>query len=224
MRTTSLIVRVFCDDGTIVPLLFKGALSSRKGDSTSAYLLPFALLEFLYYEKETRQVQTASTVSIIEDFPAIRIDYETQLLGAKFLKRAISVIKPGESYPEIFGIILALLRYWEKSQKTPDDIIWTGFLLKILTFAGFAPAIERCAICQRQLGNKNIKFSPSAGGLICNRCPSPDDAILVGENIPKFLQYMLGNSFPQYEKLNITQKSSKQSKELMEKFWIYHIA
>ncbi len=223
IRATSLIVRAFCEDGTIVSLLFKGALSSHKGDSTSKYLLPYALLEFIYYEKETRQVQTASTVSIIEDFPAARMDYETQLVGAKFLKRATSLIKQGQAYPEIFDITLALFRNWQRSKKVPDDTIWAGFLLKILTFAGFSPAIDRCAICQGQLSERNLAFSPSAGGIVCGKCQKPDDSIPISKNIFKTLQYLLGNPFPKYDKANITPQEQAKIKELMEKFWLYHI-
>ncbi|RKZ32924.1 DNA repair protein RecO [bacterium] len=222
IRGSSLIVQVLMENGYIVPLIFKGALSSRRKESSSAYLFPFAILEFVYYEKETRQVQTASSVSLVEDFPEVRIDFDTQTKAVEFLRKGVYLIKPGQSCPEIFDILIALYRNWSIVRALDENLLWAGFLLKILTFSGFAPAMNRCASCQGQLIG-NVKFSPSQGGLICGECDSPTDAQKIEPKTVDILQFLLAKPFRSYDKLKCEPNRAKSLRNMIEKFWIYHI-
>jgi len=223
IQSSSLIAQIFLENGSIVPLIFKGALRSGKSAPAAAYLIPFAILEFVYYEKETRQVQTASSVSVVEDFPEIRRDYETQLKAVQYVKRATSLIKPGQSCPELFDITSALFKNWQQVQKLDEEIVISGFLLKIMTFAGFGPVVAGCASCRGQLTKKDIQFSPTSGGFICGQCESPENAFPVSPQIPKLFQSLLARPIPAYDKLKFTKSQASLVLMLIEKFWAYHI-
>ena len=221
-QESSLIMRALLENGSIVSLMFKGALRSKT--RVSAHLLPFALLEFVYYEKPGRAIHTASEVAVIEDFSANFADYESQAECSRFLKRAASILQPEQAIPEIFDIVLALLRAWAKLSGISQNLIRAGFLLKIMTFAGFAPAIAHCASCEGRLpANRRLHFSPSQGGFICDACSSAADATLCAQDLPATMEFMLGNSFAAFEKIKISQKNEKEIIELLEKFWAYHI-
>ncbi|GEM_PF-2910235 len=223
-RTSSLIAKFLTESGETVSVLFKGALASTgRRDSPAANLVPFAVLEIIYYEKETREVQTGKSVAIVEDFPQIRKDYETQVVAAKFVKTAIIPVKEGDRYPEIYDTIVALFRQWDDITRINQDLIWAGFLLSILNFSGFAPAIHHCAVCQGQLTETGLKFSPSAGGIVCGNCPAPEDSINITPKIKDALVFLLSNPFRRYGKLNLSAKESRLVREIMEKFWNYHI-
>ncbi len=223
IQSTSLVAQTFLEDGSIMPLIFKGALRSGKSAPAAAYLIQFAILEFVYYEKQPRQVQTASSVSVVEDFPEIRKDYETQLKAVQYVKRVTSLIKPGQNYPELFDITTAIFRNWQEIEQLNEEIVMAGFLLKTLTFAGFGPVISRCASCGGQLTENDIKFSPTTGGFICGQCESPENAFPVSSQIPKIFQFLLARPIPAYEKLKFTKSQASLVLMLIEKFWAYHI-
>ncbi len=223
-RSSSIIARILTQDGEIISLLFKGALARKRKDSPAAHLIPFAVLEVVYYHKETRGIQTASSVSTVEDFPEIRRDYETQLAAAKFIKTAITPIKEGERYPEIYDLIVAVMRQWNQITSLNQDTVWAGFLLKVLDLAGYKPAIHHCALCQGQLTDYNLKFSPSAGGIICGECPPTDDSVEISSQIRDALQFLMANPMRKYDKLPLTAGEARFLKEIVQKFWNYYLA
>jgi len=186
--------------------------------------MPFALIEFVFYEKPERAVQTASEALVIEDYSAPLRDYESQSRISKYLHKVEDVIKPGQSVPELFDITLAIMRQWEILTRIDDEILWTGFLLKVMTFSGFAPSIFVCSSCNGELpGEGVIPFSPSSGGFLCNQCAKPEDVIWTSVYVLKLLRFLLENPFPAYEKMSKRKSDVKKAREIMEKFWNYYV-
>ncbi len=220
-KESSLVVRAFLSDGSLVSLLFKGAL--RPKSALASQLLPFALLEFVFYQKEGRGVFTASEAFVVEDFASVRASYESQVVAASFLQRAASLIKPEQAIPEVFDITLALLRGWDDICRLPQDVVWAGFVLKLLTFAGFAPSIDFCAVCGGMLPPQGLRFSPAAGGVVCPACSAPNDAVEIDEALRRALAFMLAKPFRAYGRLELTPQRAKRARELLDRFWTYHI-
>ena len=221
-KESSLIVRTFTEDGSLVSLMFKGALRGKT--NINARLLPFALLEFVFYVKSERSVHTASEVSVVQDFSEDISEYESQVRVAKYIRKVASLLKPCQSIPELFDITIALLRGWKELSNVPDDILWAGFMLKAMTFSGFAPAISLCASCGARLDDVGApSFSPATGGFVCADCPPPTDAIATTNKIIETCQIMLSNPFKKYGKIHISRSEMKKTKEVLEKFWLYHI-
>ncbi|MCD6417951.1 DNA repair protein RecO [bacterium] len=221
-KESSLIIRTLMEDGSLVSLLFKGALRRKSG--IAGRIRPFALLEFVYYHRPGKNIYTASDVEVLEDFSDAVSDYTSQQRVAKFFKKAVSLIKPEQSVPEIFDIVLALLREWKEISSLSENLLWSGFLLKIMTFAGFSPTIFRCAICGGKINHEeNSAFSPSAGGLICSSCRKPNDAIQFSKEMVKTAQFLLSNSFTKYFKIMPAEDEFKKLNIALQKFWEYHI-
>ncbi len=221
-KESSLIIRVLSEDGSLVSLMFKGALRRKSG--IAARIKPFALLEFVYYHKRERSIQTASEVSVVEDFSENIGGYNSQVRAAKYIKKAASLLQPEQSNPEIFDIVLALLREWEKISSLPENLLWSAFLLKIMTFAGFAPTIFQCALCNGKIDERNgAAFSPSAGGLICSSCPNPNDAIPFTAEMVKSSQFLISNSFDKLFQIDISANAMNKLAISFERFWAFHI-
>ena len=84
-----------------------------------------------------------------------------------------AALQPGESLPGLFDLLIKAMSYLNDGDYGPVNT-FGAFLLLMLDDLGYAPEIDRCAICGANKGRP--KFSPPNGGLCCHRCtPQADD-------------------------------------------------
>jgi len=77
-------------------------------------------------------------------------------------------------------------------QDCPADILITFFLLHLLRICGYAPKLDSCARCGRDIGQEgNFFLSPAGGGVICQRCApgsgNSNSSLLLSRQTLKFL-------------------------------------
>ena len=78
----------------------------------------------------------------------------------------------GNANDELFLLVyhaLSVISYGENDPKDTE----LCFMAKLLRMEGFAPALTYCLKCGRDLrGEKEVRFSNSLGGSVCERCGS----------------------------------------------------
>ena len=88
-----------------------------------------------------------------------------------------ALVDERQSSPELFDLLLSSLYLLEG--RIADAATILRFQMQALDIAGYSPEVNRCAHCQAvRPAGRPAAFSPSLGGIVCNRC-------LQFEDIPK---------------------------------------
>jgi DNA repair protein RecO (recombination protein O) len=87
--------------------------------------------------------------------------YACELCGA--------LARDGHPEPRLFGLLEMALLLLDAAEADPGPAFRAALEAKALTFAGVAPVLDRCAVCNEPVANEMV-FAPSAGGLVHRGC------------------------------------------------------
>ncbi|GDX81189.1 hypothetical protein LBMAG42_30000 [Deltaproteobacteria bacterium] len=71
--------------------------------------------------------------------------------------------------PKLFGLLETLLLLLDALESDPGPAVLAALELKVLTFAGVGPALDRCSVCAGLVDDEMV-FDPAAGGARHARC------------------------------------------------------
>jgi DNA repair protein RecO (recombination protein O) len=142
-----------------------------------ARLEPFSHADLLIYEGRSLDVITqADTVRPYGE--VLWPDYPRYTCGTAMLEAA-ERFTPVEKEPALrqFLLLVGGLRALAEGAHSPR-LVLDAFLLRSLAVAGYAPALEECAVCgSAEVGNgRSQPFGIAAGGLTCLACRPPGAA------------------------------------------------
>ena len=131
----------------------------------------FALGDFELYEKGGRYTVTGFT--LIENFYALRDDWDRLNAGVYLLNLCEAAVPPGEQAQELFMLLLHTL-----SRLTFTDQPWppllTGFLAHFARLEGYRPRLRHCAVCGERIDDAAPAwFDLREGGLCCGAHRAP---------------------------------------------------
>jgi DNA repair protein RecO (recombination protein O) len=131
-------------------------------------LEPFTCVNLTLFDKRNDSLASISHVDILEHFASLREDLERMSAAARMVSLVEGITAERDPSHEMFRLLLAGLHALLESE---DHVLITLiFQIHVLTHAGFRPQIDHCATCGRNFGVQNPRFSPSAGGLLCQAC------------------------------------------------------
>ena len=140
---------------------------------------PFTHVDLLLYTGRSLDVVTqAETIRSYGD-PLVG-DYRRYTTGVAMLETAerLTTIEKEPSLRQFLLLVGGL-------RTLVDDVhdarlVLDAFLLRSLAVAGYAPALEECAICGSRAGEPPAQtrriFGVAAGGLVCRNCQAPGAA------------------------------------------------
>jgi len=144
-----------------------------------ARLEPFTHVDLLLYTGRTLDVVTqADTIRSYGD--VLTGDYPRYTTGTAMLETA-ERFTAVEKEPALrqFLLLVGGLRTLVDGGHEPR-LVLDAYLLRSLAVAGYAPALEECAICgaQAPAGGSSARrtFGVAAGGLVCKSCLAPGAA------------------------------------------------
>ena len=113
-----------------------------------------------------------ASANAVESFYPIRESYE-QLLSATHVVYAAEHISRGDiPNDELFVLLYNALSLIAYGDNDPRDIE-LAFMAKMIKLCGYAPTLTSCVKCGRDLrACRQIRFSNSLGGSVCERCGS----------------------------------------------------
>lgn len=164
---TSRIVTFLTPERGRLTCMAKGV--KRPRNQLSALLDTFNRLEIIFYWKESRNVQQLGDASLINGFPGLKGDLDKSVYAALPLELVYKVARDNEPSHELYTTLVHGLD--EMDEKAGDAR--TGccrLLLRLLSVAGFAPSLDVCCECGR-----DVPESPGFrydGGVVCAQCPS----------------------------------------------------
>jgi DNA repair protein RecO (recombination protein O) len=142
-----------------------------------ARLEPFTHVDLLLYTGRSLDVITqAETIRAYGE--PLAGDYPRYTTGTAMLETA-ERLTPVEKEPSLrqFLLLVGGLRALGEAEHDPR-LVLDAFLLRSLAVAGYAPALQECAVCgTRQDGSGSLRaFGIAAGGLTCQACRMPGAA------------------------------------------------
>ncbi|MFQ5716883.1 MAG: DNA repair protein RecO [Nitrospinales bacterium] len=133
-----------------------------------AALLPMSHIELIYFGKERQEIFRLNHCDIIQSFQTVREDLQKVYTGIYFNELVDSLIPEGDRGPEFFHFLrdaLCVLRDQE-DLKTLSRL----FEIRIMALSGYAPRLDRCAVCQKKPDAEWVGFSYRNSGVICRDC------------------------------------------------------
>lgn len=103
-----------------------------------------------------------------------------------------------------------------------SDLVKTGFLIKYISLLGFKPNFNGCTVCEKRY-LKNIYFSKTHGGLICENCLEIiEDYDKLNKIEFEILFKLLYTKYEDYKNINYDLKSLKKIDEIIYNYVIYN--
>ncbi len=138
-----------------------------------------------------RGLATVGQAEIIEPFVGLRESLERLAYASYFAELVDGFLGEDDSQPAAFDLLRSLFSGLLKAQD--QDLLVRYGELKLVSLMGFMPSLFRCAGCGEALPLETPKaaFSPSAGGILCNRCSGQQESFFLKGSSVAALRHML---------------------------------
>lgn len=139
----------------------------RTGSRFGARVEPFAYIDVQLYAG--RNLDTITQVHTVETFaPALVADYGCYTTACAVLETAQHIVgEEGVPAPLLHALTVGALRAIADG-RYPRELVFDAFVLRAMTYAGWAPAVAECARCNA--AGPHEAFHIAAGGAVCQRC------------------------------------------------------
>ncbi|MCP2165184.1 DNA repair protein RecO [Goodfellowiella coeruleoviolacea] len=138
-----------------------------------ARLEPFGHVDVQFYTGRTLDVVTQ--VQTLDAFGVGLVnDYQRYTAGCAVLETADRLtLEQGEPAFRLYLLVTGALRALAEGSRDAS-LVLDAFLLRAMSFAGWAPALTECARCG--VPGPHPAFNVPAGGSVCPRCRPPGSA------------------------------------------------
>ena len=123
------------------------------------------------------------------------------------------LIREEEPEKEIFYLLKNYLDILNKEDfsKAQLELFLHFFILKLLSFLGYAPELFICVKCKKKILPGGNYFSFSGGGVICGICPRNKNSLTITDNCIKLLRLVIGKDLKKLINLKINNKLAKET-------------
>lgn len=165
---TSKIVTVLTRDSGKVGLLAKGARDTRSKYGGS--LEPFTHIVMVYYDREQRDLQYLSDVSVVNAFLRIRDQLELTYLALSMSEICNRVVHGNEDSRGIFRLLRSSLENLDLAPgRSVNGLL--RFLVELADELGFRLVADGCGHCDDVLDHKELALNVDRGRIVCEVCP-----------------------------------------------------
>jgi len=174
---SDLIVTFYTRDFGKLTAIAKGARNSRKRFVN--VLEPFCCSSLLFARKQRDQLAWLESCHRLNEYPQIRKSLDRTLLASYLIDLVDHFSSEEKTDPELFLNLQTFLSLIEEGDTS--ERLLRFFEIRHLKLSGFAPALDRCILCNSPLDSRQqYVFSIAQGGLHCRSCfsKSPDSNIL----------------------------------------------
>lgn len=131
-------------------------------------LEPFTSVNLTLFDRRHDNLATVSAIHIMEDLSGLREDLARISAASRMVSLVDAITADRDPSHQLFHTLREGLR----SLLEQEDLSLTTliFQIHVLSHAGFRPQVDHCASCGKDFGTRAPRFSPSAGGLVCQGC------------------------------------------------------
>ncbi len=218
-RESSKIVTCYTRDYGKIALIAKGAKRAKSRMGGSIDLLNHVAI--IFYQKDTRELQTLSSIEILHSFPVFQQDlqrFSYALAAAEFLDR---MEEKQHANVRVYAQLLEALHGFEKAEN--PELILLQFIWRWLDNAGFKPKLRRCLRCGHLPGKEPVFFSVQKGGYLCAKCYAGEENMQrISPRVVAFLLYLRDHRVDQVAQLKVNEQLLRVAREITWRFLGYH--
>lgn len=131
-------------------------------------LQPFQVLRVVLTSRRGRDLLELAEAEVSEAFRAIPVDTSRYACAAFALELAREVTPDAEPDPRPFEHLVRFLGRLDRDGASPSAV--ASIVLALLTGAGFAPSLDRCAACGREAPRGKAAHFETSRGVVCSTC------------------------------------------------------
>ncbi len=214
-RESDLILTVLSRDYGKISLIAKGARRTESKFGAALDLL--TLSELVFYDAEN--LKLLKEASIIEDYRAIKSDYERLTLALQTAHLLNQLVE--EHHPD--RVVFEFLRDFLKDLGSLQnlDLAAIAVKLKLMRALGIAPRMSSCARGRHRI-TEEFWFSPQSGGFVCTACHQAGDTRL-SPRLAQNLKMILGLSWDKLDRLTLNEDEITLAHRLLDEFISFHL-
>ena len=169
-RESSRIVTLLTPDFGLVTAVARGV--RRPQNPRAAALDLFAHSEITIYLPKGSGLATLSDAELLTRFPGLTITYERFLTATRINRFLLRALFHHQPEPRLFTLLETTLNAIAAAPPESGELtgLVASFLLKAISFLGFRPHFDRCAICHQPLNAPPVRFVIRRGGVVCPSC------------------------------------------------------
>ena len=137
----------------------------RTSSKFGARLEPFMVIDVQCYAG--RSLDTVTQAVTLAAYGRDLVEDYSRYSTASVIVEAAERIAEAEPSPKQYTLVIGALRALTLGTRVPQDIL-DSYLLRSLSLAGWAPALDDCARCGAP--GPHERFSVQLGGVVCARC------------------------------------------------------
>lgn len=213
------ILTIFTKDHGKISAVAKGARKTKNRFLSCAQL--FCYSDFVYYQGSS--MAYINQCELRESFYNLRMDLNKLTYSSYIIELINAALEEQEKEEKIFSLLIHTLNHLANSNKIDLDLILLAFQTKLMALTGFAPHMDNCVACGKEI-KENAKISPKLGGLICHSCYKNNPYSLdISEVGIETLLFTLHRPLSQLSELKVHRNIIKQLQKIMNTYVSVHL-
>lgn len=198
-------------------IVVRGAKKPKSRFGALAQLFTYG--DYSYYRAGS--LGTLNSAELLESYRELREGLEGPAYAAYAAELTDRAINDDETAAYLFHQLKACLSALAEG-KDPQ-IVLRAYEMKIVSAAGYAPALEECVNCGREAGP--FRFSPLAGGALCPSCRHRDSAALeLEDGVWKLLRVFMALDMRRLGNIAVKDNTKRQLQLAMRRWMDAHLA
>lgn len=150
---------------------------------------PFSLSEIEFIEGRSRR--TLTDIRVINRYREINGNLKKITLAQKIVDDLDRLIKGEEKDEKVWELLVKVFSDIESSRGLSA---YYRFFWNLVTILGYGPELHQCSRCHNKIDLKDLRLSPSDGGLVCKKCSSESVSFSIEKRALKMmLSYLNGD-------------------------------
>lgn len=213
----SKIITIYTETMGKIGVMARGAKKPRSRHGAVTQLFTYA--DFVFY-KAGGQMGTLNHAETIDSHRRLREDLLLSAYASYLVELTDRLTADNEPDPFLFSQLRLALSALEEGKDA--QIITHLYEMKMLARAGYAPNLERCAVCGGEPAEMTISFQ--LGGAVCPLCRSGDpEAVRLTEKAYKLLRLLAAADIGRIGQIDVKPETKMQLKKVMRGFFDAHI-
>tara|TARA_B100000686_G_C16802828_1_gene987394 strand:- start:4426 stop:5178 length:753 start_codon:yes stop_codon:yes gene_type:complete len=133
-----------------------------------AALEPLSYTHIIYFGKEYQDIYRLNNCDIIHSFQSIRENLAKLFTALYFNELVDLLFADGQNPRGFFQFLLESLAGIQKGLNM--DTLCRLYEIRIMTYTGYAPRLDQCALCKNYPNGQELGYSFSRNGIVCQKC------------------------------------------------------
>lgn len=215
---SSLVVVLYTQMHGKLRLLAKGA--RRPNSRFGASLQPLTYGHYVYYRRETRDLQTLTEGDTIEPFAGVKDDYTRLVHGSAICDLFDHVTVEEDRSPLLLQIAIDALTWLSDVEDHRLELPLFYFQVKSAGCLGYRPHLSGCVLSGEALPDGRVWFSPEAGGTVSRRIDGA--GIWLDADTRSFLELLQTTTTDRFDDASFDDIDRKQARTALRTFHLYY--